>query len=435
MPDFLTRRHGTWHFVRRVPLEFSAYDQRGIVRHSTRVRITEDRNGRRASIIADKLNKELEAQWQALSGGICTDQAVRYEQARLRARSLGFEYLDSGEVLQLPTEQRLARLEALVTKGVANDPGARAALLGTEKRPVVMLAKLQAEHEALVGDQIKDMSPEQLRIWRTSRIRSAKQFVDIVGNKPITEVTDNDGLDYVDWWRSRVVSGETNSKTANRDIGQLSRMLKDVSIRKRYKLPDIFAGLHLRGETERARIPFDNDFIQSRLLGGALDGLNEDARFVLYVMIETGMRPSEIVNLQAHTIHLDAPVPYIEILPDGRQLKTEDSQREIPLVGVALEALKLRPNGFAKYRDKSSGMSGTLNKYLKENNLRPTSEHTVYSIRHSFKDRLVAAEAPDSLIDNLMGHRTGKPRYGKGPSLELKLKFLEVIAFTSPARL
>ena len=90
---------------------------------------------------------------------------------------------------------------------------------------------------------------------------------------------------------------------------------------------------------------------------------------------------------------------------------------------------------FARYRDKSSSMSGTLNKYLKENDLRPTCEHTVYSLRHSFKDRLVAAEAPDSLIDSLMGHRTGKPKYGKGPSLELKLKFLEQIAFTSPARL
>jgi integrase len=435
MPDFLTRRHGTWHFVRRVPTEFAQFDRRGIVKHSTRVRIAEDRNGRRASRVADRLNQELEAQWRAQSGGNCNDHAAGYEQARLRARALGFDYLENGEVLQLPTEQRLARLEALVTKGVANDPGARAALLGTEKRPLLMLSKLQAEHEALVGDQIKDMSPEQLRIWRTSRIRSVKQFVDVVRDKAVTEITENDGLDYVEWWRSRVVSGETNSKTANRDIGQLSRMLKDVRIRKRYKFPDIFKDLHLRGETEKSRVPFDNEFIQSRLLGGALNGLNEDARFVLYVMIETGMRPSEIVNLQAHTIHLDAPIPYVEILPDGRQLKTEDSRREIPLVGVALEALKLRPHGFAKYRDKSSGMSGTLNKYLKENGLRPTVEHTVYSLRHSFKDRLAAAEAPDSLIDNLMGHRTGKPRYGKGPSLVLKLKFLAAIAFTSPKRL
>ena len=41
----------------------------------------------------------------------------------------------------------------------------------------------------------------------------------------------------------------------------------------------------------------------------------------------------------------------------------------------------------------------------------------------------MAAEAPDSLIDSLMGHKTYKPKYGKGPSLELKLKYLQQIAF------
>ena len=72
---------------------------------------------------------------------------------------------------------------------------------------------------------------------------------------------------------------------------------------------------------------------------------------------------------------------------------------------------------------------------LRVNGLRPTKDHSVYSLRHSFKDRLVAVEAPDSLIDSLMGHKTYKPKYGKGPSLELKLKYLQQIAFRAPASL
>ena len=105
------------------------------------------------------------------------------------------------------------------------------------------------------------------------------------------------------------------------------------------------------------------------------------------------------------------------------------------MVGAALAAMKKRPNGFPRYRDKSSNLSATLNKYLWENALRPTKDHTVYSLRHSFKDRLVAIEAPDSLIDSLMGHKTYKPKYGKGPSLELKAKYLQQIAFKAPASL
>jgi integrase len=95
--------------------------------------------------------------------------------------------------------------------------------------------------------------------------------------------------------------------------------------------------------------------------------------------------------------------------------------------------MKLRPQGFPRYRDKSSSLSATVNKFLSVNGLRPTKDHSVYSLRHSFKDRLVAAEAPDSLIDSLMGHKTYKPKYGKGPSLELKLKYLQQIAFKPPA--
>ena len=59
----------------------------------------------------------------------------------------------------------------------------------------------------------------------------------------------------------------------------------------------------------------------------------------MYVMIETGMRPSEIVNLQKHTIRLDAPIPYDEILPDSRQLKTVDSRRQAPLVSELVLAV------------------------------------------------------------------------------------------------
>jgi integrase len=435
MADFLTRRHGTWHFVRRVPSEFAPFDNRGIIKHSTKVRISDDRNGRRAAGVAERLNRELEAFWTAKLRNAFGNELSGYELARQQVRSMGFELLDMPQLLALPAFEAIERVKALSVNKRYEDPTTCKAVLGTVKPPVVLLSQLQQEHEALVGDELKGMSAEQLRIWRNTRIRAAKQFIEIVGDKPVTEISEADGLEYVDWWRARVVSGESNAKTANRDIGQLSRMLKDVRVRRRYKYPDIFKDLRLRGETEKSRIPFENDFIKTRFLGGALDGLNDEARMVLFVMIETGLRPSEIVNLQEHTIHLEAAIPYVEILPDGRQLKTEDSKRDIPLVGVALEAMKRMPQGFPRYRDRSSGMSGALNKYLKENDLRPTSDHTVYSLRHSFKDRLVAAEAPDSLIDSLMGHRSGKPKYGKGPTLELKLKFLQRISFPCPERL
>jgi hypothetical protein len=47
MSDFLIRRNGTWHFVRRVPVEFASLDRRGIVKQSTSVPVSSDRGGAR----------------------------------------------------------------------------------------------------------------------------------------------------------------------------------------------------------------------------------------------------------------------------------------------------------------------------------------------------------------------------------------------------
>lgn len=436
MPDFLTRRGSTWHFVRRVPAEFAALDRRGVVKHSTRVRVADDRLGRRAMRVALKLNEELEQHWKSLATESSQAAFTCYDQARRRARELGYDYLPSEQLIASPLEKILERLEVLAATRFAQDAGARTALLGTQKPAAFPLSRLFEEYEEATKAETRDLSPDQLRIWRNGRVRSVAQFVKVVGDKPVTEITESDGIDYTEWWRERLLEDDVVAKSANKDIGQLSRMLKEMSIRRRLNLPDIFKGLRLRGEVEKSRQPFDPAFIQNRLLkGGGLSGLNDDARLVLYVMIETGLRPSEIVNLRAGTICLDASIPHVKITADGRRLKTEDSEREVPLVGGALAALRLRPEGFPKYRDKATALSATVNKYLTENDLRPTKDHTVYSLRHSFKDRLISIEAPDSLIDSLMGHKTYKPKYGRGPSLELKLKFLERIAFEPPATL
>jgi hypothetical protein len=116
-----------------------------------------------------------------------------------------------------------------------------------------MLSKLFVEYEAATKNEVKDLSPDQLRIWRNGRVRAVERFVDLVGDKPVSEITFDDGIDYCEWWRDRINEGELEAKTANKDIGQLSRMLKEMSIRRRLNLPDIFKGLRLKGERDQPR--------------------------------------------------------------------------------------------------------------------------------------------------------------------------------------
>jgi integrase len=163
--------------------------------------------------------------------------------------------------------------------------------------------------------------------------------------------------------------------------------------------------------------------------------LNNEARRAIFLIADTGLRISEAVNLNETTIHLDCDIPHVRVLPDGRRVKTADSIREIPLVGTALAAMKLHPNGFPRYVDKGASFSGYVNGFLLEKGLRPTRKHTAYSLRHTFKDRLIAARAQDSMIEALMGHSDDHPKYGSGPALDLKFEVLHRIAFTPPATL
>jgi integrase len=96
-------------------------------------------------------------------------------------------------------------------------------------------------------------------------------------------------------------------------------------------------------------------------------------------------------------------------------------------------AMQAQPDGFPRYRDKADVLSALVNKALDARGLRPELGQSLYSLRHTFEDRLTAVDAPDKIIACLMGHKWSRPRYGVGPALEHKREWLERIAFRPPS--
>jgi len=58
-------------------------------------------------------------------------------------------------------------------------------------------------------------------------------------------------------------------------------------------------------------------------------------------------------------------------------------------------AMRAQPDGFPRYRDKADVLSALVNKALYARGLRPELEQSLYSLRHTFEDRLTAVDAPD----------------------------------------
>ncbi|WP_310619437.1 tyrosine-type recombinase/integrase [Flexibacterium corallicola] len=160
------------------------------------------------------------------------------------------------------------------------------------------------------------------------------------------------------------------------------------------------------------------DILKNLLASETLRGLTHSLRALVYIMIETGLRPSEICGLTGNNIHLDCEIPFVSIKPELRHLKTDPSSREIPLVGVALEAIKLFPKGLERYYDKNNTATTQINRYLRTRNLCPDGV-SLYGLRHSFKDRLRAQKVSEEMCRWLMGHATDGSLYGEGPPLSL----------------
>jgi integrase len=235
-------------------------------------------------------------------------------------------------------------------------------------------------------------------------------------------------LDFRQWWLERVETEGLNAGSANKDLIHLGDVLKTVNRMKRLGLVLPLSDLALQEGEKRQRPPFSVAWIRDHLLKpGALAGLNTEARCILLGMVNTGYRPSEGASLTAAQIRLDHKVPHISIEPVGRQLKSEYARQIIPLAGVSLAAFQECPKGFPRYAD-NPGLSATINKYLRENKLLETPAHSLYSLRHAFEDRMLAAGVDDRIRRDLFGHRLDRERYGRGASLEHLAEIIQSIA-------
>ena len=156
---------------------------------------------------------------------------------------------------------------------------------------------------------------------------------------------------------------------------------------------------------------------------------NDEMRWLLALISDTGMRLAEAAGLALNDIVLDSEIPYINLKPnESRRLKTKQSSRKIPLIGLSLWAaqqVKSEFNGtyaFPRYtkggRCNANSASAALNKWVKQIATQPVSLH---SFRHSLTDRLRAVQCPRDIIDAIGGWTAGSigEKYGQGYKLDV----------------
>lgn len=413
-------RKSTYHLRRRVPLRYKKVEPREIVAISLH---TDSRTV--AQRKAGEVWAHLIEGWEAVLRMDGDGARVRFEAAKEIADRRGFAYLSAPAVADLPLNDILARVNA-VPRNKNGSPNQRIgdALLGGAAEPGVAISQALDEFWLHAASDIAGKSNDQIRRWKNPKKKAIKNLIDQITDKDIAAITRADMVKFRDWWQSRISEEGLVANSANKDMIHIGHVLNTANSRLGLGLDDhltkVLKKLSFKDDKseERDRPPFSDKWIREKILApGALDGMNNEARCVVLAMVNTGARPSEIAGLLPEHIHLDADVPYISIEADGKTLKTAQSKRRIPLVGVSLTAMTECPKGFATYRFKDA-LSATVNKFMRENGLLETDKHVLYSLRHAFEDRMIAAEFDDRMRRTLFGHKLGREKYGNGPTLK-----------------
>ena len=418
--------NGWYYYDRRVPTYAKEYFRKNRVKISLK---TKDKNEahKRAHIV----NSEYEKLWNNLIRDKKTANVSDYKRAKAIAIAHGIAYRDITDLNnKTSTEEIYARTQALKS-GIENEEIIDS-LLGLAEIPQIPLKDCEELYWPLVKDRLVNKSEHQIRKYKNPRIRSFSDFCMFIGeNRDIATISRKDILDYRGHLLELISDG-LNGDTANKKILHVKDILRTICNANEIPFNEdtLFAKTRFQFDMNQ-RVAFEARHVEETLLP-ALKGLNKEARMLVYIMADTGMRESEVIGLDKEDIVLDAEVPHVRIRPKANKaLKTKSSERVIPLVGTALYAFKQMPNGFSRYTNADSA-SNLINKYLTNNNLRQEKGQSLYSLRHTFKDRLRDARADIELIDQLMGHTNNKPAYGRGHLLKTAHEVLEQIAFKVP---
>lgn len=247
MSEYLTKRNGVWHYQRRVPEEFAAFDKRVPVRLTTGIKVVDDKRGRKAIEIAERLNLDTEAYWRMCAGGNAAQAKLDYDAAVKRSLILDLPYLPAAAIAKEAPADLIRRIDALGTGDRVHDPETRAAVLGAVAAPTIKLSGLYTEFDLATATERLGYSPRQLKKFKAAKERAIEILIEVVGDGTVNDLTREKMLKLRDHWSKRVKDEGIQVRTANKNISHITRMVREVSMRHNLDKETIVAGLRLRG--------------------------------------------------------------------------------------------------------------------------------------------------------------------------------------------
>ena len=306
----------------------------------------------------------------------------------------------------------------------------------TRELGLSLVQEVEADRSVGASVSVRDALDCYLRLKGAGRSKTFFQGAErAVGY--LTDATDTDELSSLSAsdaarFRDYLIGKGMTAASVRRVFGTV-KAITNLAIRE-YGLacPNVFANVFIPDDEKASiRLPIPDDNLVA--IQKECVELDDDVRWLVALISDTGMRLAEAAGLLVSDIKLDADVPHVVLRKHPwRSLKTKGSERNIPLAGMSLGAARRivenqQDFAFPRYTDSSgcsaNSASAAINKWLKP---RVPDGCVVHSFRHSLRDRLRRVECPSDIADAIGGWATvgvGQ-KYGSGYGLEIKTKWI-----------
>ncbi len=436
------RGHNTTvYYKRRVPSDLSQYYSQPFITKSTGVK---DKTFAVGKIIA--INKLVEQEWAEFRSG--ADASSVYSKAikllaskdiSAKGKELSLDashefFDDLKDIFPLDVKESLYR--TLSTKGVNEHSQEQEAafmehLSPHEKRALGILREgndLYLSEYADLYASLKDINKGTKKFKAIQR--DLGRVIEFLGDRMPHKYSK---LEVNGFIKDRLAAGVTTG-TVLRGFNSINAVLNkvndnyEIDYAHRFNKPNI----PNLGNDRKERQDFTVE--ELNILRNKLGPTNNTDQLIK-VALDTGMRVSEVLGLASKDVNLSDSHPYIKLRKNPfRPLKTKNSARVIPLIGLALDTIQELDLSqewlFPKYLDqdknnfKGDSASAAMNKRIRSilnNKQSPTS----HSFRHTMQTRLRNVECPADIREEICGWKSSiSKNYGSPTDIKIKANYM-----------
>ncbi|MEO1894792.1 MAG: tyrosine-type recombinase/integrase [Methylococcales bacterium] len=407
------------------------------------------KNSIQAQANAQRINHALELKWSKLRNGQTHSQNQEQQPSSLKEAQQLLDSFGVGEFIpglgdlgrehfldhladKQPHHVRLPSDPNEHHSAISDHPDAN--LSPTERKALQILQRTVSLSDA-IDYYIQVSGKQNNRKFVNSAKRSLEFFTEELGDKPLDQYRRKEIEDRL----HQGINQGLKTATISRRLSDVKSAVNKTILNFEYQFKNPFEKHTIPNlrEDENSRSSLDanqqhalTELFNRNDFGNTVNGLR--------ILFDSGMRVSEVIGLRTQDIYLDQNIPHIKLLRNPfRPLKTKQSERLIPLVGLALIGVKKQlnfiPEGsewlFPNYINeddktvRNDSASAAMNKRIKPLGF------TCHSLRHNLKDRLRLANVSMENIKEIQGWSRGDQasKYGEMSLLELLYKNLKKI--------